>query len=418
MKNDTKKVSQSRRALLRHGAGVASLAALGPLAVKARAAGAPPPEIKIAMVAPLSGPWARPGYLMRTGAEMAIEHINAAGGIHALGGAKMRLVAADAGDSADKAAAAVRGLIAAQPDVVAGSGAWLSSFTLAITEVTERERLPWLTFSFSDRITERGFKYVFQTAPRATTFADKAAPTAASVARAAGARFQNIAAIYDNTPNPSGFIAEFEKKVAPQMGAKLVMNEVYTPPLSDATSLIQRLRRARPDALYLLATNPQDYKLLLDKMHEFNVKVPLLGHGGPVLDPTVLQAVGAEALEGFMTTVAAWPNRSHAALEREFVARTKEPYMTQDAIVPWAEMFIIKEALERTGKADRVALAETMHTMSLGQAESGNVFPGGVAFDANGLRKGETVMLVQWQGGHPVLVYPSEIAAAPAIWPK
>ena len=375
-------------------------------------------EVKIGMVAPLSGPWARPGALMRMGAEIAIDEINKAGGIKALGGAKMKLVLADAGDSADKAAAAVRGLLASHPDIIAGSGAWLSSFTLAITEVTEREKLPWMTFSFSDQITNRGFKYVFQTAPRASTFANKAAPTEADLAKSAGAPFKNIAAIYDNTPNPSGFIEQFRSAVAPEMGVKLVLDEIYTPPLSDASSLIQRLRRSKPDALYLLATNPQDYKLLLDKIKEYNIRVPLLGHGGQVLDPAVLAAVGPQALEGLITTVAAWPNKHHEAIEKAFIADTKEPFMTQDTIVPYAEMYILKEALERTGKLDRVALAETMHSMSLTEAESGYVFAGGVSYDETGLRRGETVMLVQWQDGRPVLVYPTEIAAAKAEWAR
>lgn len=402
-----RRLIQSSAALL-----LGSVAGLGPRAF------AQGQEIKIGMVAPLSGPWARPGVLMRMGAEIAIDEINKAGGIKALGGAKMKLVVADAGDSADKAAAAVRGLLASHPDVVAGSGAWLSSFTLAITEVTEREELPWMTFSFSDQITSRGFKYVFQTAPRASTFANKAAPTEAELAKEAGAKFQNIAAIYDNTPNPSGFMEQFRKVVAPEMGVKLVLDQVYTPPLSDASSLIQRLRRSKPDALYLLATNPQDFKLLLDKIKEYNIQVPLLGHGGPVLDPAVLAAVGPEALEGFITTVAAWPNKHHEAIEKKFMAESKEPFMTQDTIVPYAEMYILKEALERTGKADRVALGKTMHTMSLTEAESGYVFPGGVSFDEKGLRRGETVMLVQYQNGRPVLVYPSEIAAAKAHWDK
>lgn len=405
----------SRRQFLRTSSGLASAAALGGFSAIAHAQSK---EIKVGMVAPLSGPWARPGVLMRTGAEMAIEEINAKGGIKALGGAKMKLVVADAGDSADKAAAAVRGLLASHPDIVAGSGAWLSSLTLAITEVAEREKLPWFTFSFSDQITSRGFKYVFQTAPRASTFADKAAPTAAALAKSAGAPFKNIAAIYDNTPNPSGFVKEFREKVAPTMGVKLVMDEVYTPPLSDASTLIQRLRRAKPDALYLLATNPQDYKLLLDKLKEYNIKLPLLGHGGPVLDPAVLSAVGPDALEGMLTTVAAWPGKAHAALEKNFVARTKEPFLTQDSIVPYAEMHIIKEALELTKSADRVALGQTLHSMNLTEAQSGNVFPGGVSYDERGLRRGETVMLVQWRKGKPVLVYPGEIAASAPVWAR
>jgi hypothetical protein len=36
----------------------------------------------------------------------------------------------------------------------------LSSFTLAITEVIERAQLPWLTLSYSDAITNRGFKFL------------------------------------------------------------------------------------------------------------------------------------------------------------------------------------------------------------------------------------------------------------------
>src|SRR6185437_9577255 len=54
-------------------------------------------EVKVALVVPLSGPWARQGLLEREGAEMAIDDINAAGGIKALGGAKMKLIIADTG---------------------------------------------------------------------------------------------------------------------------------------------------------------------------------------------------------------------------------------------------------------------------------------------------------------------------------
>ena len=54
-------------------------------------------EVEVALIAPMSGPWARSGDLMYKGAKMAVEDINAAGGIKALGGAKMKLVVVDAG---------------------------------------------------------------------------------------------------------------------------------------------------------------------------------------------------------------------------------------------------------------------------------------------------------------------------------
>ena len=122
-------------------------------------------EVKVALIAPFSGPWARQGDLMLKGAQMAVDDINARGGIKALGGAKMKIVVIDAGDSIEKAKNAAQRMVAQETDVVGCTGAWLSSFTLAVTEVTERAELPCVTLSYSDQITARGFHYIFQTSP-------------------------------------------------------------------------------------------------------------------------------------------------------------------------------------------------------------------------------------------------------------
>ena len=52
-------------------------------------------DVKIALVVPLSGRWARQGQLKKMGAEMAIDEINAQGGIKALGGARLKLILVD-----------------------------------------------------------------------------------------------------------------------------------------------------------------------------------------------------------------------------------------------------------------------------------------------------------------------------------
>jgi len=145
--------SVGRRAGLAAGIAAAALAAAFSPALWAQQA----KEIKVAVIAPISGPWARQGQLIQMGAEMAVDEINQKGGIKALGGARLKLVVADAGDSAEKAKNAAQRLIAQEPDLVGGTGAWLSTFTLAVTEVTERAQLPWITLSFADNITDRGF---------------------------------------------------------------------------------------------------------------------------------------------------------------------------------------------------------------------------------------------------------------------
>ena len=74
-------------------------------------------------------------------------------------------------------------MIAQEPDLVGGFGCWLSTFTLAVTEVTERAELPWLTLSYSDLITGRGFKYVFQSSPTADQQAEDMVPVIMALAR-------------------------------------------------------------------------------------------------------------------------------------------------------------------------------------------------------------------------------------------
>jgi branched-chain amino acid transport system substrate-binding protein len=268
----------------------AGLALAGTVGLGLRPAIAQTKEVRVAMIAPLSGPWARQGQLMRMGADMAIEEINEKGGIKALGGAKLTLVVADAGDSTEKAKNAAQRLLAQDPDLVGGTGAWLSSFTLAVTEVTERAQLPMLTLSYSDLITGRGFKYVFQTSPTAGHQAAETLPTAMQLAETAtGKRPKTIGILMDNTAAPMSFAKPLREGGLEKLGLKLVVDQVFTPPLSDATPLIEKVRNSRPDFLLLLLSAMPDNKLVLEKLDEFKLskgRLPVVGNGSPLGTPS------------------------------------------------------------------------------------------------------------------------------------
>src|ERR671936_476270 len=207
-----------RRTLL---IGIAALAAIGVSPVWAQQK-----EVRVAMIAPMSGPWARQGELMKKGADMAIEDINNAGGIKSLGGAKMRLVVVDAGDSAERAKNAAQRLVAQETDVVGATGAWLSSFTLAVTEVTERAELPVLTLSYSDQITARGFKYVFQTSPTGGAQANGALPALLELAKTAtGKPLKTVGIVMDNTAAPISFVKPMREGGFDKLALKLVVDE-------------------------------------------------------------------------------------------------------------------------------------------------------------------------------------------------
>ncbi|ETW95167.1 MAG: hypothetical protein ETSY1_31720, partial [Candidatus Entotheonella factor] len=155
-------------------------------------------EVKIAIIVPLSGRWARQGELYKAGSEMAVDEINEQGGIKALGGAKLVLVPADAGDSVQKATSAAQRVLN-RGKITAAQGSWLSSFTLGATEVSERLGIPWLTLSWSDKITERGFKYVFQSSSVSSQLAEQGVAQAVALGGEVGKTIQRVALVGDNT---------------------------------------------------------------------------------------------------------------------------------------------------------------------------------------------------------------------------
>lgn len=416
---------QGSTSLIRRALGVALATAMlvgAPLMGDGSAVAQQPKAVKIGVIVPLSGPWARQGQLVKMGAETAAAEINAEGGLKALGGAKLELVWLDAGDSPEKAKNAAQRLIAQEPDVVGGMGAWLSSFTLAVTEVTERAELPWFTLSYADSITGRGFRYVFQTSPTGGSQSLLAMPTIVEIGKSAtGAAPKTAGVIGDNTASPISFLKPMREGGLEKLGMKVVVDETFTPPLADATPLVQKIRSARPEFLVFVTTTISDLKLGLEKLNEFKLArgaIPIVANGAHMGAPEVLKNVPADLIEGVMFIVANWPLKGHEKINEMFTKATGEPWITQDGLAGYGHTWILKEALERAGVADKIKVAEEVRKLDLKEGPAAVAFPGGVKFDEAGRRLGAQVVIAQWQNGRPLSVYPLDRALAKPIWPK
>ena len=410
--------NQSKRQFALAGMAAAMALALPGGAALAQA----PKDIKVAVVVPLSGPWARNGELHVKGAQAAVDDINAAGGIKALGGAKMKLLIIDSGDTVEKARSAAQRLLADEPDLAGATGSFVSSFTLAVTEVTERASLPFLTLSYADLITNRGFKYVFQTSPTANTQAAQALPILMKLAtNATGKKPQTVGIIADNTASPASFTKFMREAGLEKEGLKLTLDEIYTPPLSDATSLIQKMRNSRPNFALMLSTNVPDTKLLLEKMSEMQLgkgAIPVVTNGGHMGVPELLKVMNKDILEGVMVVIANWGGKGQEALTESFRKRFNEPWMTQDSISTYGDMWIFKDAMEAAKSADRRKVADAIRTMDSTEGAA-KFFPGGrLKFNDKGQRIGTETVILQWRDGKPVPVYPADVAVTTAFWPK
>ena len=375
-------------------------------------------DVKIALVAPLSGRWARQGQLKKMGAEMAIEEINSQGGIKALGGAKIVLREGDAGDSVEKAVSAAQRLLTREK-IGAGIGSWLSSFTLGVTEVAERLQVPWLSLSYADSITERGFKYTFQTSPVSSLQAEQALELVTDVARRNNRPIKKAAIVGDNTAATVFFFKPLREKLLAAKGIELVVDEVWTPPLADATAIVQKLRTTQPDIMFYGGTNFPDSIQVLQKIKEFSVKTPIQGVGAWLVTPEYVKTVGKELLDNIQTVVAAHPLKGQEDLVKKFVQRTGEPFMTQDPLCTYAHVWLIKEAIEQAKSADPKAIRDALAKIDLSSGPATSAFyPARVKFDERGRRVGAAPLIVQWQGGEPFTVVPAAVATRPLAWHK
>jgi len=378
--------------------------------------------VKLGLIVPLSGPWARQGEVMRVGAEMAIDHINAAGGIESLGGRQVELVVFDTGDSVERAKNAAQRMVAEEPDLVGITGSYLSSFTLAVSEVTERAELPMLTLSYSDLITGRDFRYIFQTSPTGVQQAENALPIIMQLAQSAtGARPERLGIVMDSTAASVAFVKPIkEGGTLDALGLDLVVDQTFTPPLANATPLIQRVRAARPDLFLLLPTAVSDTKLLIEKMNEFGLgrgRLPTVSNGSAMGDPDLARNMPAELLEGVMSIVANWSTRGQESIAEEFRRRSGEPWITQNPICAYGHIWILKEALEIAATAERHAVADAIRSMDLTDGPA-DFFPGGrIRFDEFGRRIDAELLVVQWQNGEPRTIFPEAAAVASPAWP-
>lgn len=373
------------------------------------------PDVEIAVIDSLSGPWSANGSNVVKGAELAAEEINAAGGIKALGGAKIKLVIADSAASPDDARAAAQRTLATNPNIVAGTGAYISSQQLAITEISERAGVPWLVMGSADQLTARGLKLIFGTNMPTGQATAKIFPLMEDfMANATGGKVQDVAIVVVNTPSTVA-MADGVEALLKQKGVNVVAKEVFSIQLTDGSVIAQRLRRAKPQLVFFLTAIAPDTKTVLMGLNQVGItpsNTPILIYGGGAFDPDMLNLMSKENLEGLTVFSTVWPTKKSAALEARWKARSGQPWMTFDPAYGYGHIYLIKEAVERAGSTDRAKVAEALRTMKIDSGPAVVALNGPVSFEASGRRVDPPVLLLQWQKGAPLTIYPADEALA------
>src|SRR5262250_84992 len=118
-------------------------------------------SIKVGAVVPITGRYGAGGAQVRAGYEIAVEQINAAGGV-AVGAQKMRLELVLLDDESDATKTVSRLETAAAQGVVAYLGGFGSDLHAAAASIAEKNRIPYLGVAFAlHKVHEQGFRYLF-----------------------------------------------------------------------------------------------------------------------------------------------------------------------------------------------------------------------------------------------------------------
>lgn len=369
--------------------------------------------VPVGILFPLTGDLADKGNESKNAIMMAVDEINAAGGIKALNGAKLEIISADTKGNPETGAREARRLIE-EKKVVALIGTYQSSVTIIATQEAERLETPFIvSMSVADIITERGFRYTFRFQPEARYYSRDQARFLADLGKMSGYTVKKVALIHENTDFGTA-ISWGQKQALSELGIKVVAEVSYTAEgVKDLSREVARALAAKPDAI-LEVTYLNDSMLICKALAKAKSKVPLIDTAGGTVSPDYVKLLGPLA-EGTLTS-AEYSKFIPGGKELNSRYRARSGVdITGDSAHAYQAVWVLKDALERARSVDRKKLREALAATDMPKGPEMVMPYERLRFNAEGQNESARLFIVQIQKGELVPVWPQEYAIAPVI---
>jgi branched-chain amino acid transport system substrate-binding protein len=331
------------------------------------------PDIKIGLIAELTGDIPAVGTSCRNAAQMAVDEINEAGGIE-IGGQKhgLGLVIEDSGAKADQAAAAAQKLVG-QPDVLAIVGPNASLGAIPAAQVAEDARVllitPWSTNPQTTLDKEgKPKRFVVR-----ACFTDALQGKVLAKFAREYMHARNAAVLYDATSEaPRGQAEIFKKDFESQEEGKIVAFETYTTGDKDFSAQLTRIKAAGPDIVFL-PSYYSDVPLQLQQARKLGLTVPFLGSDN-WSTPEIIKLAGADA-EGAYFCNHYSPDAKNEITGRFVVSYKKRFGQKPDdvAALTYDSFNLLGEAIAAAGKVDRLAVRDALSKIGVYQGVTGKI---------------------------------------------
>ena len=307
--------------------------------------------LKFGIPLPLTGTNAKFGEIEKKSYEIALEEINAKGGIK---GKKVVLEFEDSQGKPEISRSIVERLIDVRKQPVI-FGEYSSSSSKAVAAVAEERKVPYMVVTgATDDITQQKYKYVFRMNPTNAYYATGLLSFFKEVVKP-----QSIAILYESSDfGTSG--AEDMVKQAQKVGMKVLVKEQYEKGAVDFKPILSKVKAAKPDVIYMVSY-VMDAALLMRQIKELRIDANLYAGGAAGFAiPEFIQ--NAKEASELAVTATLWSPQVAYPGAKEYAEKYKKlykDYPSYHGAEAYAALYVIKDVLERakTWKPDDIRAA-------------------------------------------------------------
>lgn len=399
----------SRRTVLKAGAAAAAFAAVpvaAPSILRAQT-----PVVKIGILQPVTGALAHDGDLGRLGAEIAINEINAAGGIKSLGGAKIEMVFGDARSMPEAGTQEVERMQAEGVSAIVGGFA--SPICLAASQAAARYDLPYLVdVGVSDQIMSRGLTNTFRFSPGFGKVTTVALDNLTAINERAGKPAKTVVLVHEDGLFGSG-LAKLLQTELPKRGFEILETIAHPTPARDMSNVALRIRSLNPD-LVIPSNYYGEFVLLARTMQQQRIKpkgvYAILG--GAASNGRFVKEFPQAAQNVIDCNHWHDPKNPKALALRKAVEDQGKSF-AYNVPLNYSNLLLLADAIERAASTDRKKIIEALNASSF----TGHIMPYGPTKFVNGQNEGATPINTQIQGSDIKVIYPEAFAEAKANFP-
>jgi branched-chain amino acid transport system substrate-binding protein len=357
--------------------------------------------IKIGASLSLTGTYAKPGTYQKEGYEVCADELNAKGGLL---GRKVDFVMYDDQSSTQTAQRLYEKLITEDKvDVVMGP--YSSAITESVAGITEKYKKVMVSpLAATTSIFRQGRKYIFMIISPAEVYLE------GFVDMAAKRGLKTIAIVNEDTLFPKATVAG-TAELAKKRGLQIVLQESYPKGNTDFSAMLVKIKAANPD-LIAAATYFDDAVAITRQMRELNVNPKMFGVtvGGDIPEFYTLLKQNAEYVYGSTQ----WDEALPYPGQKEFLAAYAKKFKHEasyHSAAGYAGCLIYAEAAKRAKSLDSDLVRAELLKLRLRTAF------GDYAVDQDGFQIAHKMVMIQWQDGKRLVVWPDDLANGKLRYP-